>query len=60
MIPQSLQKQIIDILHTTHFGIEKIKHLLAQQFAGQGWTSTLKNNAETAHHVENTKIKRRK
>ena len=27
VIPQSLRKQIIDILHTSHFGIEKMIHL---------------------------------
>ena len=27
VIPQSLRKQVIDILHTSHFGIEKMKHL---------------------------------
>ena len=27
MIPQSLRKRVIDILQTSHFGIEKIKHL---------------------------------
>ena len=27
VIPKSLRKQVIDILHTSHFGIEKMKHL---------------------------------
>ena len=42
VIPQSLPKQVIDILHTSHFGIEKMKHLARTAVYWTGLDSDIK------------------